>query len=86
MRTRRALLLTFAAAASSAIVANGAWASGQPLPGADYVWAQPGTSLAGVTTVQGPMTSVAPSMLPCDGYVWAQLGGSLVGVTTTQPV
>jgi hypothetical protein len=85
MRTRRALLLTFAAAASSAIVASGAWASAQPLPGAWYVWAEPGTRLAGVTSTL-PVTSVAASMLPSGGYVWAQLGASLAGVTTTQPV
>ena len=85
MRTRRALLLTFAAAASSAIVASGAWASAQPLPGAGYVWAQPGTSVSGVTSTL-PVISVGLSMLPSGGYVWAQPGASLVGVTTTQPV
>jgi hypothetical protein len=86
MRTRRALLLTYAVAVSSAIVASGAWAAAQPLPGADYVWAQPGTCLTGVTPAHEPVTSVAPSMLPCGGYVWGQLGASRVGVTTTQPV
>ena len=85
MRTRRALLLTLATAASSVIVASGAWASAQPLPGAGYVWAQPRTSLVGVTITQ-PVTSGAPSMLPSGGYVWAQPGASLAGVTTTQPV
>lgn len=85
MRTRRALLLTLATAASSMIVASGAWASAEPVPGAGYVWAQPGTSLVGVT-VTYPVASVAPSMLPSGGYVWAQPGASLVGVTTTQPV
>jgi hypothetical protein len=79
MRTRGAMLLILAAAASSAVAA-----SAQPLPGAGYVWAQPGTSLVGVTTVQ-PVTSVARSMLPARGYVWAQLGTSPDGVTTTQP-
>ena len=79
MRTRGALLLVLAAAASSAV-----GASAQPLPGAGYVWAQPGTSLVGVTTVQ-PVASVGRSMLPAGHYVWAQPGTTMAGATTTQP-
>ena len=84
MRTPRALLLTFTAAASSAIVASGAWAAGAPAPGDGYVWAQLGTSSVGVTCTM-PVTSHAASMLPCGGYVWTQPGVSTVGATTTQP-
>jgi hypothetical protein len=85
MRTRRALLLTLATAASSAILVGGAWASAQPQPDPGYVWAQPGTSIAGVTSTEPVAAMAARSMLPCGGYGWAQPGCSLAGVTTTQP-
>jgi hypothetical protein len=85
MRIRRkALLLTFAAAVSSVVVASGAWASA-PLPGAGYVWAQPDASLVGVTSAESSTAPFACSMLPVGGCVWAQPGASLVGVTSTQP-
>jgi hypothetical protein len=87
MRIRRnALLLTVATAAAAMLVASGAWASGEPLPGADYVWAQPDASLVGVTCAEPsmPSRSVA-SMVPDSGYVWAQPGASLVGVTCAEP-
>ena len=87
MRIRRdALLLAIAAVASSLIVVSGAWASTQPPPGADYVWAQPEASLTGVTCAEPnvPLAS-APSMLPDTGQVWAQPEASLMGVTCAEP-
>jgi hypothetical protein len=85
MRTRRALLLASVAAVSSAIVASAAWSAGAPVPGAGFVWAQPGASSVGVTCTM-PVTFHAASMLPCGGYLWTQPGTSSIDATTTQQV
>ena len=82
---RNALLLAIAAATCSTVVASGAWAMSQPLPGTGYVWAQPSTSLAGVTSAEPRLVTAAASMLPVGAYLWAQPDASLVGVTSTQP-
>ncbi|HEU5009516.1 MAG TPA: hypothetical protein VFT33_02335 [Gaiellaceae bacterium] len=55
------------------------------MPGAGYMWAQPGTSSVGVTCTI-PVALHAASMLPCGGYVWTQPGTSSIDATTMQQV
>jgi hypothetical protein len=88
MRSRCALFLALLAAAS-AVVAGGASAAA-PLPGSDYVWAQPWATAVSVPCAQPaawiPLPTPASTPTAAEWcYVWAQPGTSLVGVPSTQP-
>jgi hypothetical protein len=87
MRSRCALLLTLLAAAVFAALPSGSSAATLAL-GAEYVWAQPGTSMVDVTRAEPASIPIAAcQMAPVPGadYVWAQPGASTLDVTCAEP-
>lgn len=74
MRTCRTLLLAVVVALAAAFLAT-ARSSAAPVPGSDYVWAQP------PAWVLTPWTAPAPG----SSYAWAQPGAAAVAVPYAQP-
>lgn len=85
---RRRVLLTLVPTLLAAVVVPLGYA-GQ-LPGADYPWAQPNTSLPSVADTQPPpWVAIEPAGTqatpPGTAYVWAQPGAWAPQAANTQP-